>query len=185
MKKSLFHSVVLSALILSFGLCTASADEVYATIQGRNQETIGGRIHVIDFQYQVTSPRDPATGQATGKRQHKPIVITKQIDAGSPLLFNALVTNETLASVILEFFHEAKATRPYYRIQLTKAAVSGISQRLDNFPPDRNPIALNERRPTLSANAMYVENVSFVFQKIEIQNLEGKTSGMDDSFSEI
>jgi len=32
----------------------------------------------------VTSPRDSSTGMATGKRQHQPITITKQVDATSP-----------------------------------------------------------------------------------------------------
>jgi len=35
---------------------------------------------------EVVSPRDVASGQATGKRQHKPITITKEWDANTPLL---------------------------------------------------------------------------------------------------
>ncbi|MBL7976348.1 MAG: type VI secretion system tube protein Hcp [Candidatus Kapabacteria bacterium] len=34
----------------------------------------------------IVSPRDPASGQATGKRQHSPIVLTKELDKSSPLL---------------------------------------------------------------------------------------------------
>jgi type VI protein secretion system component Hcp len=34
----------------------------------------------------VVSPRDAASGQATGKRQHKPMTITKEMDAASPAL---------------------------------------------------------------------------------------------------
>ncbi len=34
----------------------------------------------------IQSPRDPASGQATGKRQHSPIVLTKELDKSSPLL---------------------------------------------------------------------------------------------------
>jgi hypothetical protein len=37
-------------------------------------------------QYQVTSPRDPASGQASGKRMHKPITIVKEWGAASPEL---------------------------------------------------------------------------------------------------
>lgn len=32
----------------------------------------------------VTSPRDSSTGMATGKRQHQPITITKEVGATSP-----------------------------------------------------------------------------------------------------
>ena len=34
----------------------------------------------------IVSPRDPASGLPTGKRQHGDIVITKEIDKGSPSL---------------------------------------------------------------------------------------------------
>ncbi len=37
----------------------------------------------------VTSPRDAASGLPTGKRQHKPFVITKELDKASPLLAKA------------------------------------------------------------------------------------------------
>ncbi|MEO5641004.1 MAG: hypothetical protein ABIQ98_04470 [Sphingomicrobium sp.] len=36
--------------------------------------------------YQVISPRDLATGQASGKRMHKPFVVTKEWGASSPQL---------------------------------------------------------------------------------------------------
>ena len=35
-------------------------------------------------QYQVTSPRDAASGQATGKRMHKPFTIVKEWGAATP-----------------------------------------------------------------------------------------------------
>lgn len=38
--------------------------------------------------------RDAASGLPTGKRQHKPIQITKQVDKSSPLIMSALVNNE-------------------------------------------------------------------------------------------
>ena len=34
--------------------------------------------------YQVTSPRDAASGQATGKRMHKPFTIVKEWGAATP-----------------------------------------------------------------------------------------------------
>ena len=38
----------------------------------------------VTTQSGVTSPRDSSTGMATGKRQHKPLTITKEVDATSP-----------------------------------------------------------------------------------------------------
>ncbi len=36
--------------------------------------------------HEVKSPRDAASGQATGKRMHKPLVVTKELDKSTPLL---------------------------------------------------------------------------------------------------
>lgn len=36
--------------------------------------------------YEIKSPRDVATGQSSGKRQHKPISITKEWSTSSPVL---------------------------------------------------------------------------------------------------
>ena len=39
---------------------------------------------VINFEQEVVSPRDAASGLPTGKRMHKPFVITKELDRSSP-----------------------------------------------------------------------------------------------------
>ena len=40
----------------------------------------------LTFNQAIVSPRDAASGLPTGKRQHKPFVITKEYDKSSPLL---------------------------------------------------------------------------------------------------
>jgi type VI secretion system secreted protein Hcp len=52
--------------------------------------------------YQVVSPRDAASGQATGKRQHKPFCVTMAAGANTPLWFQALTTNESLKTVTVD-----------------------------------------------------------------------------------
>ncbi len=37
----------------------------------------------IDFDQEIISPRDPSSGMATGKRMHKPFVITMELDKSS------------------------------------------------------------------------------------------------------
>ena len=51
--------------------------------------------------HEIVSPRDPSSGLPTGKRQHKPITIWKEMDKTTPLLLNALVSNENLTSVLI------------------------------------------------------------------------------------
>ena len=48
--------------------------------------TCDGTGSVSSAAYEVISPRDLATGQASGKRMHKPMVITKEWGAASPQL---------------------------------------------------------------------------------------------------
>src|ERR1043165_4020450 len=85
----------------------------YLTLKGQKQGNINGsvtqkghenQIMVIAVSHEVVSPRDAASGLPTGKRQHKPLVITKEIDKATPLLYKALVTNETLTSFVLNFY---------------------------------------------------------------------------------
>src|SRR5437764_7519742 len=52
------------------------------------------QIAALSLDYKVLSPRDLATGQSSGKRQHSPLTIVKEWGAATPQLFQALVTNE-------------------------------------------------------------------------------------------
>lgn len=48
------------------------------------------------------APRDMATGQASGKRMHKPLVIMKEVDVASPKLFQACASGKHFPSAIVE-----------------------------------------------------------------------------------
>lgn len=50
---------------------------------------------VISFEQDIVSPRDAASGLPTGKRMHKPFVITKELDSSSP---TAIRESQTKAS---------------------------------------------------------------------------------------
>jgi type VI secretion system secreted protein Hcp len=130
-----------------------------------------GRIGGVKFSFETTSPRDIATGQASGKRTYKPIVITKEWDAASPQIFNALVTNEVLKKVLFEFVKTDAAGKEeiYHTITLTNANVSNLHSYLDLTDTSGDRYDAHE-----------LEDVSFVFQKIEIENKEGKTTAADD-----
>jgi type VI secretion system secreted protein Hcp len=131
-------------------------------VQAQKQGTIDGEstskghekwIEVLGFTYGVTSPRDAATGQASGKRQHHPLVITKPIDKSTPKLFAALVTNELLPAVQLDFVKTSPdgTEQVAYSIKLRNAEISEDQQR-DEGKADGRPL----------------ETVSFTFQKIEL-----------------
>jgi len=111
--------------------------EYFVTIEGAKQGKFKGdypnqannyKIKGYGWHYEVTTPRDPAGGLPTGKRQHHPIVITKEWGASSPQLFEALVTNETLSHVTFEFDRDTAqgASAVDFYIKLTNASIASM-----------------------------------------------------------
>lgn len=172
---------VLAAVLVSAGYAHA-ASEFYITVQGQKQgdfkneaprEKHKGKIPGIAFSFEALSPRDSASGQASGKRQYKPLQITKQIGATSPQFFQALTTNETLPTVLLEFVKTDPNGEEYvyYTIKLVNASVASIRQY--------TPTAI-EQTKSGSKEVHKLEDISFTFQRIEIESKDGKTMAVDD-----
>lgn len=151
----------------------------YVTIEGTKQGKFKGEsqsaahkdaIIGLRFSYDVKSARDVATGQASGKRQHSPVTITKEWGAATPQIYQALITNEVLKTVLLEFVQ----TNPdgveevYFTITLNNATVSEIRQYT------------GEETTGANRDAQELEEVSFTFQKITLEDKPGKTSVVDD-----
>ena len=64
---------------------------------------------------------------ATGKRQHSPITITKEIDKASPLLAQALATHKPLSQVQIVFQGSGSgASKVAQKIVLTNATILSI-----------------------------------------------------------
>lgn len=112
-------------------------------------------IPVLQFNQSVVSPRDNATGQASGKRQHETIKVVKVVDASSPQLQRAAVTREHLKEVVFEFYRpNGKGTERdkaglYQTIRLTDAIIT-----------------IQKNGPT--------EEISFNYEKIEITYAQQK-----------
>jgi type VI secretion system secreted protein Hcp len=91
-----------------------------AAITGQKQGDLPA-IQVTGFSHEIVSPRDAASGLATGKRIHKPITISKTIDASTPLLLNALADNENLSKLKLTLQMGGNAVET---VELLNASVS-------------------------------------------------------------
>jgi type VI secretion system secreted protein Hcp len=147
------------------------AGQIQGDIKGSvTQKGREGKIMVIAFDHEVLSPTDPSRGQAAGKRQHKPFMITKEIDRSTPLLYKALVTNETLTKWELQCFG-VKATGQevnIYTVKLTNSKISGIHSFMLN-----NKVPENSKMPLM-------EEVSFVYEKIEWTWVAGSITATDD-----
>src|SRR5262245_40229383 len=174
MRRTISVAVAASALAASFA---AGADQIFFTVTGQKQATfkaestqVAGKTEALEFGYEIVSPRDAASGLATGKRQHKPVRLLKEVGAMSPQLFTALCTNETLPSVVIDFIkiNAAGQAQLNYSIRLTNATVTRVSQSVSD------PTGTAKGGPTLR------ETIEFTFQKVEVSSAVSKLSAVDD-----
>lgn len=170
----------LATVIAILGLVSAAYAEPNAIMRikaGKQGEIKGGvtqkgregSMAIVAFEHRVLTPMDATSGLATGKRQHKPLRITKTIDRASPLLRNALINNETLKEVTIQFFQPSGtgAETNYYTITLGNAHIAEIEHRmLDN-------------RVTENRNLLAVEDISFVYDTITWTFTDGGITATD------
>lgn len=156
----------------------------YLKVKGQKQGQIKGSVTqkgregtilVFAVDHSIVSPRDSASGQATGKRTHKPFKITKEVDKASVPLYSALVANENLPEWELNFWRPKTIGRggsgvevQYFTIKLTNANIASI-----------HLVKPNTKDSNLNSFPDY-EEVEFTYQKIEWTWTDGGITAMDD-----
>ncbi len=150
----------------------ARAVAIYIAVEGTKQGKFKGespmipfkdQSRVLKFSYGVVSPRDVSTGQPSGKRQHRPIVITREPGAASPQFFTALVTNEVLKPVVIKF--------------LRGNANTGVDE-VQQIITLTNP-TISDFRQYVGDDGRWLEDVAFAFQRIQIENKPAATIAVD------
>jgi type VI secretion system secreted protein Hcp len=130
------------------------AFNAYMKLTGQKQGNVKGnstkgkrtdKIEIIAFDFGLESQFDAQSGLPTGKRQHKPIVITREVDSASPLLFQALCTNETFLLAELSFARPSGSGKPSpsQTIELTNATIFGITHSPSSGGKRRERITLD------------------------------------------
>jgi type VI secretion system secreted protein Hcp len=164
------------------------AHPIYAWIEGTKQGAISGfgswgsqdsrvgledSTFIVGVEAKVTSPKDVRTGMATGARQHHPIKLTKRVDKATPLLYAALVNNESLKLKVKFYRSDPTGTGSeinYYTIELENAHVAEIT---DAYRYPMSAADLNDDHYPL-------EVVQFTYQKIVWTWNDGGVTGTDD-----
>jgi len=145
-----------------------------ATKQGKlkgDDPALLAKSEFVDFNYSISSPTDAVTGLVSGKVKHGPVTIVKRNGYSTPQLFQALTTNELLKSVLIEFVKtRSDGTKAiYYSVKLINARIIRMSHRTNmddaNFKPGSLPL----------------DEITFVYQKIEITHQEGNTMATGDN----
>jgi type VI secretion system secreted protein Hcp len=170
-----FRFVLVSALCLAISWSARAATSAYMKIEGTKQGQFKGEgvrqgskqwIPVIAVNYQVESPRGAATGQASGKRQHHPVRITIERSAASAQLQKALLANEHLKEVVIEFVRPVAQGKEqvYQTITLTDATIATIEA-----PRGASAKIEHER-----------EEISFTYEKIQVTHAQGNKTATDN-----
>lgn len=119
-------------------------------IEGRE-----GTILVQAFDHVVELSSDER-GMVVGRRVHRPLTITKEIDRSTPLLYQAMCNGELLPSVKLDWYRvdETGAQELYFAITMRNAVVSKIHPWVPNV--------LDEK----FAGFRHMEDISFSYHSI-------------------
>jgi type VI secretion system secreted protein Hcp len=160
MRLGMIRTLVVALSLGALASAPARADEIVITVHSAKNGD--GKLRGSKVSFEVVVPRDPATGQATGKRQHKPFVITKEWGAASPMDYRALLTGEAFPTVLIEFFKTApNGTKQLdHTVKLTNASISGIKR--------------------YASGAADLEDISLTFQHVEFQDEPGQPPVGDD-----
>jgi type VI secretion system secreted protein Hcp len=145
------------------------------TLKGQSSKKGDGKIPVVYFRCGVTDAFDSGSGQPTGRRQHEPVVFRKEVDAASPQLFQAAVTNEVLKSVVFEFMKPSQAGKEVvdHSITLTNALISSFHDSVQ-IGQVGGPVV----------DSRELEEISLTYQRIEMVNVSGGTQASDDWLAE-
>lgn len=145
--------------------------EIQGSVTQKGRE---GRIMIIAASHNIISPRDPASGLSTGRRQHKPFVITKEVDKSTPLLYTMLANNENISEWELQFWQPSPTGTEvnHYTVTLTNANIASIDFRM----PDN-------KDPNLMKRAEY-EEITFTYQRIQWIWNDGGITAFDDWVSD-
>ena len=151
----------------------------YLKLKGENSGEIKGsvtqegrkdQILVLAVSHEIQSPRDVATGIASGKRLHKPIVITNELDKSTPHLYNLLVSNENITNLELMFYTSDTKTgkeKIHYTIELGNAHIASIVFRQPHIK-------------VTDSKLFEYEEVAFTYQKITWTWNDGGIMAHDD-----
>lgn len=123
---------------------------------------------VFGFSHDIRAPRDAASGLPTGRRQHKPITVTKPVDKSTPLLMNALVNGEVIDEVVIEmgsFPRGVDFPGEPVTYTLIDAQIVSVSPFTRGMAPDA---------------VVFMEQVEIVYRTIVVSSLDGGITAQDD-----
>lgn len=175
------------------------AYEAYISFKGTKQGQLNGQrkdkwMPVLSFNMSATSPRDAATGQASGKRQHKPVQVSIDWGDWTPQIFSAMVQNEVLDPVVINIQPsggKGSNKQTFEWIKLHNALISNISThtvgntQVQDVTLTYQDVQMGTGHHTSATDSWELEQVALTFQKIGVSNSLGKTAAADSWSTKI
>jgi len=116
-------------------------------------------IVVSGWSWGVGAAGDAVTGQQTGRRSYRHLVIQKGLDSASTALMSAVATNDEVRNAVLYLRKAGGSQEDFFTLTLEKARIASydVESGRDGSP---------------------VERVAFAFQKVEIEYRTQSASGV-------
>jgi type VI secretion system secreted protein Hcp len=148
MKAKLFGCLLLALAMLVSVPSAFAALNAYLYMTGNQTGQIKGSvtqkgrensIMVIAYSHSISAQTDVSSGLPTGKSKSSVLVITKEVDKSSPILYQMLVKNEKIKDFRLDFWQPSASGKEqqHYTIRLTNARIVSIrAEMLNNKYPE-------------------------------------------------
>lgn len=117
-----------------------------------------GTSELIELDHLIIRNIDPSTGLPSGRIQHLPITVTKEIDEATVILHERMTRNQIISTMKLLWFRNNRQTgeeEGYFEINLTNASVVSMETFV--------PLTLIPENVVFG----HMERVSFVYETIE------------------
>jgi type VI secretion system secreted protein Hcp len=115
-------------------------------------------IEVLEMKHQLTHEYDSVHGAPSGDRKHQPLIIIKEVDVATPLIYSICVNAELLTEVKLDYYIQVGNTPdpvPFFSWTLNNAYVVSVR----SIPATEMSVEFSDRYDLL-------EEVAFAYQQI-------------------
>lgn len=140
-------------------------------IKGSNEK--GGREDsslVVELNHKVSIPHDEQRGKYSGLRTHGAVMLIKELDLASPLLYDACCRGQTLDELYIQWYRITPAGQEevYFTTRLKNVKVVSVESVLPNTKDRRE-----EKK-------MHLEKLELLYQHITWEHVDGTIA--DDSY---
>lgn len=124
---------------------------------------------VIEFDHRVYSPVDTQRGSVSGARVHDALVVVKEVDKATPLLYQAACSGKTLPEFKIEWYRISPTGQeePYFQHTLKNVKVASVEIMLPNT---KDPA--KEKQTHLEKLELLYEEITWTFLDGQIEHVD-------------